>query len=115
MPGSVTIQEIISDRRIESVLHFTTNRGLVGILANGSLLSRHRLNDDQYLEHVLHVNAANRPEAAANFDKSENWLDYVNLSISEINRRFLEVSKRWHNNSDVWWCIFAFDSDIMRN
>lgn len=109
----MTVQEIISERQIESVLHFTTNRGLVGTLARKSLLSRHRLNDDQYLEHVLHVNAAMRPEAAADFDKSQNWLDYVNLSISEINRRFLEVSKRWHNNSDVWWCILDFDSDIM--
>ncbi len=109
----MTVQEIISDRQIESVLHFTTNRGLVGTLASKSLLSRHRLNDEQYLEYVLHVNAARRPEAAADFDKSQNWLDYVNLSISEINRRYLSVSKRWHNNSDVWWCILAFDSDIM--
>ncbi len=109
----MTIQEIIFDRQIESVLHFTTNRGLVGTLASKSLLSRYRLNNEQYLEHVLHVNAAKRPEAAADFDKSQNWLDYVNLSISEINSRYLSVSKRWHNNSDVWWCILTFVSDIM--
>ncbi len=109
----MTVQQIISDRQIERVLHFTTNRGLVGTLASKSLLSRHRLNHEQYLEHVLHVNAARRREAAVDFDKSQNWLDYVNLSISEINRRYLIVSKHWHNNSDVWWCILAFDSDIM--
>lgn len=61
----------------------------------------------------MHVNAARRPEAAADFDKSANWLDYVNLSISEINTRFLGVSKRWHNNADVWWCILEFGSTIM--
>lgn len=109
----MTVQQMISARQIERVLHFTTNRGLVGTLASRSLLSRHRLPHEKYLEHVLHVNAANRPEAAADFDKSQNWLDFVNLSISEINRRFLLVSKRWHNNSDVWWCILAFDPGIM--
>ena len=109
----MTIQQIVSDRGIERVLHFTTNRGLVGTLAKGALLSRFRLQDEQYLEHVLHVNAARRPEAAAAFDKERNWLDYVNLSISEINRRYFDVSMRWHNNSDVWWCILSFDSEIM--
>ena len=109
----MTIQQIISDRGIERVLHFTTNRGVVGTLAQGSLLSRSRLHDEQYLEYVLHVNAARRPEAAADFDKERNRLDYVNLSISEINRRYFEVSMRWHNNSDVWWCILSFDPEIM--
>lgn len=109
----MTIQEVIFDRQIESVLHFTTNHGLVGTLVTGSLLSRHRLNHEHYLEHVLHVNAERRPEAAADFDKRENWLDYVNLSISEINRRYLDVSKRRNNNSGVWWCILSFNSDIM--
>ena len=109
----MTIQQIISDRRIERVLHFTTNRGLVGTLAQRSLLSRSRLHDEQYLEYVLHVNAARRPEAATDFDKEQDWLDYVNLSISEINRRYFRVSMHWHNNSDVWWCILSFDPEIM--
>lgn len=109
----MTIQEIISDRGIEHVLHFTTNRGIVGTLASRCLLSRFRLPQEKYLQHVLHVNAAVRPEAAVFFDKSKNWLDYVNLSISEINSRFLRVSRRWHDNSNVWWGIFAFDAEIM--
>ena len=109
----MSVQKIIRERGIESALHFTTNRGLVGTLAVKALLSRYRLQDEHLLEHVLHVNAAWRPEAAADFDKSANWLEYVNLSISEINTRFLTVSKRWHNNADVWWCILEFDSTIM--
>ena len=109
----MTVQQVISRRKITSVVHFTTNRGLVGTLAVRALLSRQRLGEQHYLEHVLHVNAAFRPEASAAFDKSKNWLDYVNLSISEVNTRFLSVSRRWHNNSDVWWCILDFDSRIM--
>ena len=109
----MSIAGILRDRQIGSVVHFTTNRGLVGALAVGALLSRWRLPSRSLLEYVLHVNAARRPEAAAAFDKSENWLDYVNLSISEVNSRFLEVSKRWHNADNVWWCVLEFDSSIM--
>jgi len=109
----MTIQDIIDERGIREVLHFTTHRGLVGTLASQALKSRYRLPEDQYLQHILHVNAAVRPEASAFFDKSDNWLDYVNLSISEINRRYFEVSERWHAAGDVWWSILAFDPAIM--
>lgn len=109
----MTLQQVINRRKITSVVHFTTNRGLVGTLAVRALMSRQRLGEEHYLEHVLHVNAARRPEASAAFDKSKNWLDYVNLSISEINTHFLAVSRRWHNNSDVWWCILDFESMII--
>jgi len=105
----MTIAEDIERRGIRELLHFTTNRGIVGTLAKEALLSRHRLPQEKYLEHVLHVNSAVRPEAAEAFDKKQNWLDYVNLSISEINRRFLEFSLRWHKDSDIWWGILAFD------
>src|SRR4051794_41099389 len=109
----MSIADEIQRRGITEVLHFTTNRGIVGTLANGALLSRYRLPQEKYLEHVLHVNAAIRPEAAAFFDKSQNWLDYVNLSISEINARYFAVSNRWHQNKNVWWGILAFDPQIM--
>ncbi|QNP61145.1 DarT ssDNA thymidine ADP-ribosyltransferase family protein [Paenacidovorax monticola] len=109
----MTILEEIQKRGIVEILHFTTNKGIVGTLAKKALLSRHRLPQDEYLEHVLHVNASVRPEGAEFFDKSQNWLDYVNLSISEINRRYYDVSQRWHENSDIWWGILSFDSNVM--
>ncbi|MER9506727.1 DarT ssDNA thymidine ADP-ribosyltransferase family protein [Mesorhizobium sp. M0138] len=107
------IDEDIRKRNITEVLHFTTNRGVVGTLALRSLLSRRRLPTEAYLEHVLHPNAGVRPESSIYFDKSADWLDYVNLSISEINSRFFTVSERWHQNADVWWAILAFDPVIM--
>jgi hypothetical protein len=109
----MTIAGRIGNRGIQEVLHFTSNRGIVGTLARHALLSRYRLPRETYLEHILHMNAANRPEAGTFFDKSRNWLDYVNLSISEINKRYFDVSQRWHLNNDVWWGILAFDPMIM--
>jgi hypothetical protein len=109
----MTIQGIIDGRGLREVLHFTTERGLVGTLASRALKSRYRLPNDKYLQHILHVNAAERPEARAFFDKSANWLDYVNLSISEINRRYFEVSEGWHAEKDVWWTILSFDAVVI--
>jgi hypothetical protein len=109
----LTISAQIAGRGISEVLHFTTNRGIVGILASGIVLSRARLPKQAYLKHVLKLNANQRPEAAVFFDRSRNWLDYVNLSIDEVNSRFFEVSRRWHIDEDVWWGILSFDPIIM--
>lgn len=109
----MTIREIVERRELCEVLHFTTQRGLVGTLASKVLKSRYRLPRDKYLQHILYPNAAVRPETSAFFDKSDNWLDYVNLSISEINRRYFEVSERWHAEKDVWWAILSFDVTVM--
>lgn len=107
------IADIVENRNIREVLHFTTNRGFVGALASREILSRHRLPQNRYLEHLWKANAKDRPEAAENFDKSQNWLDYVNLSISEVNSRYFLVSTRWHENSDYWWVLMSFSPEIM--
>ncbi|MCI1137065.1 DUF4433 domain-containing protein [Stenotrophomonas maltophilia] len=109
----MTIGDRIQERGIVELLHFTTNRGFVGMLASGRLYSRHRLSSDKYLEHQWIANAKSRPECAEDFDKQENWLDYVNLSISEINSRFMLVSNKWHQDSNNWWIILSFDPSIM--
>jgi hypothetical protein len=109
----VTVAELLEERGIEEVLHFTTNRGIVGILSQREVLSRRRLPREKLLEHIAYPNASTRPEEAWYFDKSEDWLDYVNLSLSEVNSRFLDVSNRWHADEDVWWVILSFEVSIV--
>lgn len=108
----MTLSKRLLDRGIVEVVHFTTNRGLVGTLHQGALLSRRRLPKKKHLSYIIYANAAVRPEEAPHFDKSEDWLDYVNLSMTEINKRFFDVSSRWHLNNDVWWVILGFDPII---
>ncbi|RDE07630.1 DarT ssDNA thymidine ADP-ribosyltransferase family protein [Pelagibacterium lacus] len=109
----MTIADIVAERGITEILHFTTNRGLVGSLATHAVLSRRALPKEAFLEHVLHPNAHQRPENSALFDKSADWLDYINLSITAINRRFFVVSERWHQDTSVWWGILSFDPVIL--
>lgn len=109
----MNLKDAINRRGISEVVHFTTNRGLTGSLASKFLKSRSLLKKDDYLRHVIQFNASVRPEESIFFDKSEDWISFVNLSISEINKRFFDFSCKWHNNANIWWCILAFDPLIM--
>lgn len=101
----MNVADVVGERGIERVLHFTTNRGLCGVLADGQLLSRQRLPESKYLKHVYRPNASVRKDVA--------WLDYVNLSISRLNWEFFEHSQRWHADRDVWWCALVLDPAVL--
>lgn len=104
---NMSIAEIVQSRKIERVLHFTTNRGSLGVLATKALKSRARLNDDALLANIVQFNAPDRSRDAA-------WHDYVNLSISKINASFFGVSAgKNHKDKDFWWCILDFSPSIL--
>ncbi|MBU9833647.1 DUF4433 domain-containing protein [Rahnella sp. L72c] len=101
------ISKKIEERKIKSVVHFTTNRGLLGIFATNKLKSRERLNKDQQLSHIFYPNASYR-------ERDKAWHDYVNLSISRINTGFFNTSSNsWHKEKDFWWCILDFSPEIL--
>lgn len=103
----MSIEGMISARGVQRVLHFTTNRGCLGVLASRALKSRQRLNDNEMLRHIFQPNANARTKDLA-------WLDYVNLSVSRINSSFYEIcSGDWHRGKDFWWCILEFDPIVM--
>ncbi len=101
----MTIGDVIKKRGIIEILHFTTHRGLLGSLHSGSVKSRKRLPAEVDLKFIYQPNAIYR--------KDPDWLDYVNLSISRINFVFFATSCRWHRAEDLWWCIMAFDPEIL--
>jgi len=103
----MTIQEILAERGIVELLHFTTNRGITGVLDSKALLPRKRLAEALRLEHVYIHNCADR-------SRDINWHDYVNVSITSVNRRLFGISEgNWHADMDGWWCIVALSPEIM--
>lgn len=102
----MSIDQIVRERGIREVLHFTTNKGCLGILAKQALKARKRLAEDKILEFILQVNAEDRSRDVA-------WHDYVNLSISRINTQFFKASGYRHRDKDIWWCILSFSSEIL--
>ena len=110
-----SIADIVSARGIKEVVHFTTNRGLTGALSTRTLMSRPHLDKEDHLKYVLHHNSSHRAEESSEFDKSEEWIRYVNLSISEVNARFLKLCRKWRRNDDMWWAILSFRPEIMEH
>jgi len=70
----MTVQQIVDERNIREVVHFTTHQGLLGILYSKAIKSRHKVEQDSDLSYILTPNASSRRDAT--------WVDYVNLSIS---------------------------------
>lgn len=103
----MTILDLAHERGVREIVHFTTNKGLLGVLYTKTLRSRARLADDQRLEHILKLNSATR--------KDTDWLDYVNLSVSQINAWFFSCSGRWHAYDDIWWAVLAFSPEILNH
>jgi hypothetical protein len=99
------ILEIVDERGIERVLHFTTNLGLVGIFATRNIKSRELLNENQYLEHLF---IANNPVR-----KDPTWEGYVSLSISRTNTQHLEYSRQNHLRDDLWWSVVELKPDVL--
>ena len=101
------IQEIIENRGIEEVLHFTTNKGLTGILATNALKARTHLPEDKYLEYIYKYNCPDR-------SRDKEWWEYINLSITSVNRRLFNISSgKWHAGDDGWWCVLSFAPEIL--
>lgn len=99
------IAAVISARGIEEVLHFTTNLGLLGILATRAVKSRSLLATEEYLESIFKPNAAYRSDP--------RWAGHVSLSLSRINTEFFAASGRWHSAEDLWWCVVVLNPTVL--
>lgn len=100
------VMALVTAKGIGEVLHFTTDRGLLGIFATKTLLSRARLEKEKHIEHIFAPNCENRL-------KDPEWTDYVSMSISRVNGRMLGVSEKWHESDGRWWAVLSFDVTLL--
>ncbi len=105
LPECPEVLAAAEERGVRNVVHFTTMRGAVGVLAARLVKSRERLPKDKYLEHVYQPNALCRKDPA--------WLDYVNLSVERINDWMFDVSQRWHAAEGNPWVLLSFSPEIL--
>jgi hypothetical protein len=102
----MSMENIIGKRGITEILHFTTNKGITGILATGKLFARSHLASTDYLEYIYDYNCEDR-------SRDQDWWSYVNLSMTSVNRRLFGISRgKWHISENGWWCILAFNPII---
>lgn len=107
MTATITTSSAYAHSRgITEILHFTTNRGLVGILSTGAVLCRDELVAAGTLEPIRLLNCLDR-------SKDADWTGYVNMSISQVNQWMLKRSRSWHEEDGVWWAVLAFNVIIL--
>lgn len=105
-PEDPAVTQYVAQRGITEVLHFTTNRGALGVLASHALLSTARLPEEKYIQHILTLNCKDRL-------KDIDWIDYVSLSISRVNDWMFGRSEKWHEDDGVWWVVLSFDTSLL--
>jgi hypothetical protein len=102
-----------SQRGITEILHFSTNLGLTGSLHHGALLPRNKLRLEEQLEYILTLNSPFRSEEESWFDKTQDWISFINLSVSEITTNLFRFSLKWHQGKDIYWVILSFGVEIL--
>lgn len=91
-----------TDRGVSEIVHFTTDKGLMGSLVKRALLSRRQVGTDPDLHFIfLNVWPLKVPE----------WNDYISLSVSRINRGLFHKAEQ--NLGDRWWAVLSFDVSIL--
>ncbi len=104
MPRCPAVVEGARARDITSVVHFTRVPGLVGVLASSAVKARRSLPEQARLKYVYEENAPDR-------SRDVLWHDYINLSVTAINRRMFQFSERQHPGDH--WVILEFDPEIL--
>lgn len=104
-PEDQTIVDAAIARGITDVVHFTRARGgVIGIMSTGFVRPRLDLPTDARIRHIYEENAADR-------SRDEIWWGYVNLSLSDINRRMFAFSKTQH--PDAEWAVLSFGPEVL--
>ena len=93
-----------TERDVTSIVHFTTVKGLIGILASDAVKSRQHLPEDESVKYVFEPNAVDR-------HLDQLWHDYINLSVTAINLRMFRFSAREHPHAK--WVILEFGPEIL--
>jgi hypothetical protein len=98
----VTPAERARERGVAEILHYTSQRGVMGAVMKWAVLSRDQVEND--------------PDVAFIYEgvwerKDPEWVDHVSLSISRIN---LDLYRRSHTRfPDYWWAVLSFDVAIL--
>ena len=98
------VVEAATERGITSIVHFTTVKGLVGILYSKAVKNRQDLPADELVQYVYEPNAVDR-------HLDERWHSYVNLSVTDINLHMFNFSRRKRPREE--WVILKFGPEIL--
>lgn len=103
-PRCPEVVEAATERGIASIVHFTRTQGMIGILASSAIKARSDLANHDLVRHVYEPNAIDR-------SRDWPWHQYVNLSVTDINRRMFRSSRDWH--PEAVWIVLEFSPEVL--
>ena len=87
---------------LQRTLYFTTEKGVMGSLQAGTLLSRERVQQNEDLAFIFTgVWPRRDPE----------WVDFVSLSVTRINSSLYQKAAK--HLPDLWWAVMSFSPAIL--
>lgn len=90
------------ERGITEILHYTSQRGVMGAVRKGAVLSREQVENDEDLAFIYEgIWPRKDPE----------WVDHISLSVSRINLDLFDRSRK--RFPDYWWAIMSFGVEIL--
>jgi hypothetical protein len=100
--SAATPAEAAAARGVTEIVHFTTDKGVLGSIRKDALLSRQRVQSDPDLAYIFtEVWPRRDPE----------WIDHVSFSVTRINRELYFKAAR--NLPGLWWGILSFGIDML--
>jgi ssDNA thymidine ADP-ribosyltransferase, DarT len=98
----ITPAEEAARRGVTELVHYTTQKGVHGTIASKAILSRARLDKDEYLEHIREPVWPRKDPA---------WVDHISLSITSINDDLFFRSRVHYPH--LWWAVFSLSPGIL--
>jgi hypothetical protein len=106
VPTDQAVLDELDARDVTEARHFTTSRGLLGVLRTQRVLSRRHLAEEELLRLIAMNNCYRRWDC--------DWFDHVSLSIQRINGYLYGISSgRWHAGEDLWWAVLGLDRAVL--
>jgi hypothetical protein len=87
---------------ITELVHYTTQKGVHGTIASKAILSRARLDKDEYLQHIREPVWPRKDPA---------WVDHISLSVTSINDDLFFRSRGHYPH--LWWAVFSVSPSIL--
>lgn len=98
-----TPPQLARDRGVREILHYTSQKGVMGSIIVDALLSRKQVEETPAVEFIF--------EGVWDRYRDPRWVDHISLSVSQINLDLFERSRRRH--PDWWWAVMSFDPTLL--
>jgi hypothetical protein len=88
---------------VSEVLHYTSEKGVMGSIIVGAVLSRDEVENTEEVAYIY--------EGVWDRSRDIEWIGHISMSLTEVNVDLFQRSRR--NHPHWWWAIMSFPPEIL--